>query len=152
MSVQVTTQNDTRDFILGLAALSKDQETIIQDAGRSAVLSFGTVMAKISASQKWTPLTSLTAVDGSAVPQGIYVGPDIAAADLVAGDVVDVPILVGNAVVDENQVVLENSLTLDDVFVSSDATNVYFEVTVRDLLAMRSIFVESSVDITEQQS
>lgn len=151
MAVQVSANNTSVPFIRSGFSLVKESETILTDAGRTAVLVFGTVMAKIAATGKWQPLTVLTGVDGSAVAQGIYIGEDIAAADLVAGDVVNVPILTGGAcTVDENQVILdEGTLDIDDVFSSSNAAAVYLVVTIRDLLAQRGIYLEDTINIDE---
>lgn len=156
-AVQVTTQNDTLDLYLSGEAITKDQETLLTDAGRTTDLLFGTVMAKVAASQKWVPLASLTTTTGASVAQGIFVGSTVLAATIAAGDVVDQPILVGGQglVVDENLVVLDDEgtpLTLDSVFSSSDATNVYYKVTVRDQLAQRGIFIGETISITGQQS
>ena len=149
MSVQDRLNITTVPFIRNGDSFVKEAETILQDAGRSVVLVPFTVMAKVAATQKWVPLTSLTTTTGASVAQGVYMGDEIAAADLVAGDVVDSPILVGGScLVDDGQIILdEGTLTLDDVFSSSDATNVYEVITVRDQLARRGIFVESTVDI-----
>jgi len=152
MAVQTLQNNSSVPFIRSGESYTKESETILKDIGRSAPLVFGTVMAKVAASQKWVPLTSLTATDGSAIAQGIFVGADIPAASLVAGDVTGQPILVGGAVtVDENQITVENSLTLDSVFTEGGATH-YIVVTVRDLLAMRGIFAEDTVDIDEYEN
>ncbi len=151
MPVQVSSNNTSVPFIRSGFSLVKESETLLQDAGRSVALLFGTVMAKIAATGKWVPLTSLTTTTGASVAQGIFIGEDIAAADLVAGDVVNQPILTGGAcTVDENQVVMdEGTLDIDDVFSASDATNVYYVVTVRDLLAQRGIYLEDTIDIDE---
>lgn len=149
MALQARINNSNVPFILFGDGATKNDSTILTDAGRTTVLAFGTVMAKVAASQKWVPLTNLAATDGSAHPQGIYVGAPIAAADIVAGDVEDVPILVGsNVYVDENQVVLENSLTLDDVL-TVGTTDLR---TVRDHLATRGIFTEDSIDISSYEN
>lgn len=151
MSVQVQQDNNTEPFVLGGVSYSKDGQTILTDAGRTDPLLFGTVLAKVAASQKWVPLTSLTETTGESVAQGIYMGDTIAAATIAAGDVTNVgPILVGGGcAVDTDQIVLENSLTLDSVFSASDATNVYEVITVRDQLARRGIFAEATVSIDE---
>lgn len=152
MTVQVTTQNDTRDLILSGQGISPDQETILTDAGRTTPLEFGTVMSKVAASQKWVPLSDVAAVDGSALPQGIYVGSQIAAADIVAGDVLDAPIISGGdaVVVDENLIVFDDEGTPEtiDTIIGAGVE----QRTVRDELARRGIFVGESVSITEQQS
>lgn len=145
MSVQNTINNANLPFILLGPGLNRGDAVIFQDAGRgAAALLFGTLMAKIAATQKWVPFTDETAVDGSANPQGIYIGADIAGADIVAGDVIDVAILVGNAVIDINQIVIENSKTLDTIIGAATVDN----RTVRDQLAFRGIFAEETVAIS----
>lgn len=92
----------------------------------------------------WVPL-DITALNGGQIVQGIFIGDEITAAAIVAGDVVDQPILVGNAVVDENQVILDDgSSTLDTVLPSGK--------TVRDELAGIGIFAEDTIDIDEQEN
>jgi hypothetical protein len=59
--------------------------------------------------------TAGTVITGANLPQGIYDGSDITAAALVAADVTGKDIIVANTIVDEDQLVLENSLDLDDV-------------------------------------
>lgn len=151
MAVQDRVDQKNFPFILSGQSLSKDNETILQDAGRATPLARFTVMARIAASLKWVPLTDVTAVDGTAIARGIYLGDDIAAADLVAGDVVGAPILVGGGcTVDTQQLVLENSVTLADVVVAAVAavgTHV-----VEDDLAAFGIFVESTLDIDELEN
>jgi hypothetical protein len=94
------------------------------------------------------PFTDETATDGDAIPQGIYVGPDIPAADLVAGDVVDNQILVGAALFDVNQLVIENSKTLNTVInATGGADNINIK-TVRDYLADKGLFAEDTTDIS----
>lgn len=145
MSVQAFSQNKNLAFILSGCALSRPDAVILQDAGRGSVsLVFGTLMAKVAATQKWVPFTNEAATTGAANPQGIYIGADIAGADLVAGDVIDSPILVGDAIVDLNQIVIENSKTLDTII---GATSVNAR-TVRDQLSYRGIFLEDTVNIS----
>lgn len=149
MSVQVTTQNTTEDLYMSGMAISKDQETLLQDAERTAPLVFGTIMAKVAASGKWVPLTNVAATNGEAIARGIFVGADVAAADLVAGDVVDQPIVVGGdaLVVDENLITLENSLTLATVVGAT-----LEQRTIEDDLISVGIFAGESISITGQQS
>ncbi len=146
MVQQVRLDIDTTPFIRAGIAASKQDAVLLQDAGRGAVaLAPFTLMAKISASQKWVPFTDETATDGTAIPQGIYVGPSVPGADLVAGDVVDAPILIGAGVfVDKNQLVIENSKLLTTVITvgTTDIRN------VEDHMANRGIFMEDTVDIS----
>lgn len=149
MGVQVSRDNNTVPFIRfpNPAAIISDA-IIAQDGGRAIPLAPITLMAKIAATQKWVPFTDETAVNGSAIPQGVYLGPSIAAADIVAGDVTDNQILVGAAFVDLNQLIIENSKTLDTVInATGGADNINIQ-TVRDYLANRGIFVEDTDDIS----
>lgn len=145
MGVQTSIQNKNLAFILSGLALAISDAVLLQDAGRGSVaLVFGTLMAKVAASQKWVPFTDETATDGTANPQGIFIGADVTGAALVAGDVLDASILVGDAIVDLNQLVIENSKTLGTII---GVTSVNAR-TVRDQLAFRGIFAEDTVNIS----
>jgi hypothetical protein len=151
MAVQNSENISNIPFILSGRGLVEEASTILQDAARTAVLSFGTVMAKVLASGKWVPFEDAAAEDGSAIPQGIYVGGEIAAADIVAGDIEDCPILVGGDVtVDTEQVIIENDLDLDTVIAA--AVNSPVRKTVKDWLADKGIFIESTVDIDQHEN
>ena len=119
------------------------QGVIAQDAARSTTLAQFTLMGKIAASGKWTPLTDLAAVTGVVDTLGIYVGDDIAAATLVAGDVENCKIIKAGfpLFVDPAQLVLENSLTLDDV------ASVAGVLTVEDILNRQGIFTHTHENI-----
>jgi len=69
-------------------------------------------------------VTAATGGDGENLPAGIYWGSSVTAAALVADDVENRKILVGGdlLVLDEDKVVLENSLDLDDVITSTGQT------------------------------
>ncbi len=144
MGVQSRNNNSILAFILAGLGLVRTDQILLTDAGRTVDLVFGTLMSKIAATQKWVPFTSETATDGTASPQGIYIGADIAFADIVAGDVTDISVLVGEAVVDINQIIIENSKTLDTII---GVTSVNAR-TVRDQLAFRGIFAEDTVNIS----
>jgi len=149
MSVQSRTNNINKPFILSGDSLIRNNETILQDAGRTAVLAPFTVMAKVAASQKWVPFTDETAVDGGAIPQGIYLGPEIAAADLVAGDVIAPTILIGDGIIDEAQLILDEGATTLDTVITVGTTDLR---TVKDHLANRGIFVEETVAISSPEN
>lgn len=144
MAVQTSIDNANIPFVLFGSALSRNDQVIFTDAGRTTVLAKFTLMSKIAASQKWTPFISETATNGTAIPQGIYIGEDIAAADIVAGDISDVNILLGDAVIDVDQLIIEASKTLDTV-ITVGTTDLR---TVRDHLANRGIFTEETIDIS----
>lgn len=93
-----------------------------------------------TAVDKWTAFEE-DEVNGAQIPRGIYLGSEILAATIVAGDVVDNPILVGGAcTIDENQLVIEGTATLDSVLSNGD--------TIREALYKVGIFAEDTVDIT----
>lgn len=148
MSVQASASNVNYPFVLSGSPLIREGQTILQDGARATVLATKTVMAKIAASGKWVPLTSASATDGTATARGIYIGDDITAAALVAGDVTDAVILVGNAVVDESQLVIENSLTLATV-VAGTTVNAR---TVSDDLASFGINTELTIAIDQLEN
>lgn len=88
---------------------------------------------------KWTPFDE-GGVGGAQIPTGVYLGGDILAATLVAGDVVGSPMLVGgNCTIDENQLVIEGTATLASVLANGK--------TVRATLYEIGIFSEDTVDI-----
>lgn len=150
MAVETTSTLNTTPFVLrGLPeALERSDATLLTDATRTEDLVQYTVLGKVAATGKYVPLTTVTATDGSAIPAAIYLGSDIAAADIAAGDVTGLHILEGDALCDEGKLVLENSLTLATAWASSDATNVYDTMTIRDLFKRIGI-VFNDVDYIE---
>jgi hypothetical protein len=146
MSVQTSADRQVKPFILSGRPLVREAETIAQDAARTAALAPYTLMAKVSATGKWTPWGDVTATDGTAIPQGIYMGDPIAAADLAAADVVNCPIIVGGAGVtfDNGQLVLEELVsppaTIDDVI--TVGTN--DQRTGRERLYANGLFAEDT--------
>lgn len=68
-------------------------------------------------------VTDATGETSVSIPAGLFVSDDITAASLVAGDVTNQNLLVGSDYqVDEDQIVLENSLTLASVVVATGKT------------------------------
>ena len=146
MTVQVRVDENRKPFFLDESlTLSRDDQTILTDAGRVTPLVYGTLMAKIAATGKWVPFTDETATNGTATARGVYIGRDIAAADIVAGDVEDVSILIGGGCkIDREQLVIENAKTLETVV----AAGTLAARTVQDDLASLGIFIGESVDTT----
>lgn len=71
-----------------------------------------------------TAVGTVTAATGEAsasIPIGIFIGDDIATADLVAGDVTDQHVAISGdpAGFDVDKLILENSLDIDDIVVST---------------------------------
>lgn len=145
MAVQVSINNNLVPFNRGKDSLTQPDAIIFQDAGRTTDIVFGTLMAKIAATGKWTPFIDETAVNGTAIPQGFYIGADVAFAKIVAGDVLDSLILIGDALLDKNQIVIEASKLLTTIVIVG-TTDLR---TVEDRLTDRGLFVMDTVDITE---
>jgi hypothetical protein len=143
MGVQRKTDLSNKPFILSLLSFSKDAETVAQDAGRGADMLVNTLMAYNPTTAKWEPFTDETATDGTQYPRGILLRT-LAQADIVAGDVEDVPILVGEAICDLAQLVIENSKTLATV-INIPAG---FNTSVEDYLRLLNIYMESVIDTT----
>lgn len=68
-------------------------------------------------------VTAATGETTASIPSGLLMSDDIAAALIVAGDVDDQPLLIGGGkLVDEDLIILENSLTLASVIVADGRT------------------------------
>lgn len=149
MAVQARQDNTTEPLILSDDSLVRNG-TIAQEEQRATDLLFGTVMAKNATSRQWVPFNSLVQTNGESVPRGIYLGDDIDAADLADGDIEDVPILVGNATVNENLVVWDGGTLSADSIVNP--ANIEAR-TAREALAESSgIFLEDTVSISEHEN
>jgi hypothetical protein len=145
MPVQSRADNTNEPLILSENSLYRLGD-IAQDAQRTTDLLYGTVMAQIAATELWTPWVNVAGVDGSAVPRGIYLGDTIPAADLVAGGIESVPILVGNATVNEELVVFDDDTLAADSVIGAGTI---WAVTGRQALALQNIYFEDCVDISE---
>lgn len=143
MAVQVKTDLTNKPFVLNLNPKVKDSEVVVQDAGRSGAMAINTLMVFDPATSKWNSFTDETATDGTQFPRGILMKA-LTEAEIKAGDVADVPILVGEAVVDSAQLVIENSKTLDTVINVPANLNTAVEEFLRQL----NIYMESTIDIT----
>jgi len=153
MSRQTSLDIDLRSFRLGGGPPLQAGGTLEQDAQRSGDLARFTVLGfKGGSTAKWVPLTDIDALDGSNKPAGIYVGPVITEAAIVAGDVTldqDSVIIGGMAtVVDKNRIVLENSLTLatDIDYIDTGGNNGSLG-TIEQLLRNIGIFMGDIVNI-----
>ena len=140
MSVQVRVNTDITPFYLSGGALYDDNSTVLQDAGRSGNMVFGTVMSKNPATNKWVPFTDETAVDGTQLPLGILL-ETLTEADIQAGDITGVNILRAGIIVDRAKLVVENSKTLATVITSAD-------MRVDDFLSSQGIRTATTVDTT----
>ena len=149
MAVQNRGDLTTEQLILSGESLVMNAD-IAQDARRATVLLTNTVMAKIAATGLWTPWVNVAGVDGSAIPRGIYVGDDIAAADLVDGNIADAPIIMADCIVNENLVVCDDdTLTLDSVI----GAGTIHAATGRDVLEdVSGIITEECVSISHVEN
>jgi hypothetical protein len=141
MGVQTRTDLTNQPFRLEGTGKSINA-VLLQDAGRgTTALERNTLMAQIAASGKWVPFSDETATDGSQFPRGI-IEATVTGAELVAGDVEDIPILVGDITVDQNQLVIENSKTLATVI------NVPANINTRVDSFLRSvgIYLQDTID------
>lgn len=149
MPMQARADHVVNPFILGGQSLVREGQIIAQDAARVIPLAPLTLMAKVAATQLWTPLVNVAAANGTAIPQGVYMGDSIPAAAIVAGNVPSVAILVGGGCqVDGGQLVIENALTLQTV-ITTGANDLR---TVRDRLESRGIFIEDTLAIAAQET
>lgn len=150
MGVQNRNDVDNSPFILGGDPFSRNNEVLLQDAGRATPLVTFTLLSQISATGKWAAFDSLVTVEtGISVPRGIYLGDDITAADIVAGDIAQLSVLVGGRGVtyDDARLVIENALTLASVIKASTAVDNVIVHQVKDFLESKGLFAESTVDI-----
>ena len=145
MSLQVRLDIDLTPFIRAGQSAVEHDAVYANDGGRSTPLVFATLLAKIAASGKYTAFIDETATGGDGIPAGIYIGPDIPAADIVAADVVNLPVLVGSSVyVDFSKLTIENSKLLTTIL----STGTVNSRTVKDQLRWLGIFDVETVDIT----
>jgi hypothetical protein len=125
-------------------AVCDEQETVTQIAARSGDIAQYTVMAKYTTGAnagEWAPYDDVTDTDGRAYPAGILL-TTITEAAIKAADVA-APILVGGAIYDTSQLVLENSYTLDTVI----ATGTVYSTTIDRELRKLGLYAESTIDI-----
>lgn len=123
---------------------------IAQNEQRTTDLLYGTVMAQISATGLWTPFNAVAGTDGSGVPRGIYLGDDIDAEDLSDADIEDVPILVGNARVNESEVVWDDDTLSADTVVAP--ATVEARTARRALEESVNIRLEATVQTTDYEN
>lgn len=148
MAVQVSQDFQVKPFILSGRPLILDTETIAQDGARAAALAPYTLMAKISASGLWTPWGDSSGTDGTALPQGIYMGDSITAAALVAGNVTNCPIIVGGAGVtfDGDQLVIEELVSPPEDLDTVITVGTNDKRTVRERLYALGLFDENTME------
>jgi hypothetical protein len=138
MGVQTSTDLTNLPFILQGSGAFK-VGTVLTDGGRSGAMVKNTLMSYNPTSKKWVPFTDETATNGQQYPRGIL-RATLSEAEIQAGDVLNVPILVRGVIVDKNQLVIENSKTLDTII----NVPAGFNTAVEDYLRMVGIFMKDS--------
>lgn len=143
MPVQNRTDYSTDQFVRSGTPLYKEAETVKTDGARVGDMAKNTVMSYDSATKKWVPFTDETAVDGTQIPKG-FLKATLSEAEIKAGDVLNVPILVGRDItVTRSMAVIENAKTLDTII----NVPVNLKATVEELLRWTGIYVESTIDV-----
>lgn len=122
----------------------RDNQTFAQIPGRATDLVPFTVLYQNPATLQWGPITDETATDGSEIPRGISFAT-IAAADLDAGTVTGQIVYIKTGFMDEDSIVMENSLTLD-----TEATNQ--NKTFRTMLQEIDIIAETGIDVDRYEN
>jgi hypothetical protein len=143
------------DIVTGIA-LNDGTTTVIQYAGLIFTITDGAVAfiagdkftIITAADGDWTPYNAASVL-GADKPQGIYdpegnLG-DIASADIVAGDVTDVPILIFGARFDQDQLVIEDSGSLSDLV--SDTG-----LTVEEYLRKVSLVAQATISASSPEN
>jgi hypothetical protein len=88
----------------------------------------------------------LDQVNGGEKVAGIYMGDEVTAAKIVAGDVQDSPMLIGgNCTVDSAQIIFDDGASTVDTVLPSG-------LTVREELARLGIYVETTIDVDSYEA
>jgi len=149
MNVQARADITNRAFILAGKPISlvKESETFLQDAGRSGDIEAYTLVSYNPTSKKWVVFEDETATDGTQIPAGVVLQA-ITEAAIKAGDVVNIPVLIGDAIIAEDLLVIESSKTLDTII--NVPTNL--NKSVEQMLRMIGIVTEATVNIDELEN
>lgn len=149
MAVQGRRDITTIPLLKGGKTFVRNQ-IIEQNAARTTALLYGTVMAYNATTQMWVPFVGLADVEGESVPRGVYLGDDILAATLVAGDVEDIAILLGGCCRIDGQLLVWDDDTRSAVSIVNPGT---IEArTAGQCLADVGIFIEDTEDISEYEN
>ncbi len=107
---------------------------VVTDGGTDfAAADFFTIA--VTANGKLVPFDA-TAVDGSEIPEGIFMGDDITAAALVAGDVIDNPVIFNGVKFDEDKLIFDDGTTTLDTLLSSG-------LTIRATLELKTLIAQT---------
>ena len=113
MGIQNQRDISLHPLVIGGRCVTR-REQVAQDAQRSGAMALGTVMAYDSANTNWVPLTDVTATDGTQIACGILYEA-LTEAAIQAGNIDNVTIIVLDAILNEDLITFENSLTKDSV-------------------------------------
>jgi hypothetical protein len=143
MAVQQLSNLSNKPFIIGEPGIAKSC-TFAREAQRSGDLEQFTLVAYNPSTGYWVPLTNVAATNGTQHPAGIVL-KTVTEAALQADNVENIPVLIGNAIVDADQLVYENSVTLGDI-IRVPTNNAK---TVERELNELGIFCGDTIDTTE---
>jgi hypothetical protein len=107
---EATSTEQNYQFWMGGDPKIRYDQTVAQDEERDGDIEWGTIMAYNPTTQIWEPWTNEAATDGTQWPAGILLDT-LAEADIQEGNVENVDILVGDAVIRYEDLVFENALT-----------------------------------------
>ena len=146
--VQHRRDSDTAEFILRGHPKVDHIAVMGQIPGRSTgdIVTY-TLLAKVAATKKWQPFLNEAAGDGTAIPQGIYVGPDILEADIIAGDVTGLHVMLRDAEFRADWLVIEGGKTLDTII--SNAPDIR---AVEDYLTNLNLFARDVESRTKDEN
>jgi len=150
MAFQTRVDNNTEPLILDGYSFIREVD-IAQVEQRATDLLQYTVMAKNATTRQWVPFNDLTQTNGESVPRGIYMGDDIAAADLADGDIEDVPIMVGGCCTINDALVVFDDDTLDANSIVNPA-NIEARTAREALMESSGIYLEETINITEHEN
>lgn len=143
MAVQSRTDINTRGPFLS-GSFKSEGGTLAQDAGETIATVRMTILGQISASLKLIPLVA-AAVDGSQFPFAIFNGPEVSAAEVVAGDVELFDVVKGgDGKVDKSTVVFHNGSDTLDTLVDGK--------TIESYLNDKGFFFQDVVDVEEYEN
>ncbi len=142
MAFQARQDYDITPILRFGEALIRDDETFLQDAGRSGDLATYTVLGRDPTTGKLEVL-DLTATDGTEIPAGLS-AQSATEADIKAADITGFQLYVKTGRIDEASIVVEGS-TLD-----AEITNQ--NQTVRDMLIKMDIIPEPGQDMDRYEN
>ena len=133
--METRTELTWESLILGGDTKTYGGAVIKQDAGRTTVLKANTIMGKDVATGKFVPAVGATVATTTNI--AVYIGGEIASADLVAGDIEDCDLIVGgDCKLREDMLVVDgDASTLDTVVGTGDTAT-----TLRDILHRAGIY------------